>query len=503
MRKNPGARFCTARHNRSMKTANSAALVAAACRHIETAPTPPALHELAALAGLSPHHFHRLFKSVTGVTPKAYAESRRADKLREQLKQGKPVTEAIYASGFESNAAFYERSTALLGMSPRRFRKGGAAETIRFAIAQCTLGALLVAATGKGLCHIALGDDADALLRELQDRFPKADLIGGDAEFDGWVARVIGFVETPAIGLDLPLDIRGTAFQQRVWAALRSIPAGSIVSYADVAVHLGLPKSVRAVASACAANTLAVVIPCHRVLRSDHSLSGYRWGLARKQALLQREFKPHLPDHLRTPANEHLAGSDAAWFALICKVGPCELAQKAGREPYEALIRSVAYQQIHGRAAEAILGRFLALFPGQDFPAPAAVLSIDESRMRACGFSAGKASTIREIAQKTLDGVVPSRKEAERLGDDELIARLTTLRGVGRWTVEMLLMFTLVRPDVLPVDDFGVREGWRVLKGLGQQPGPKALGEIGRAWAPYRSTAAWYLWRALELSRKK
>jgi AraC family transcriptional regulator of adaptative response/methylated-DNA-[protein]-cysteine methyltransferase len=485
-------------------------LVAAACRRIESAENPLSLAELAADAGLSQYHFHRLFKAATGVTPKAYAQAHRTGQLQRSLSNGASVTDAIYASGFESNTAFYDKSREMLGMTPSRYRQGGKAETIRFAIGQCSLGAIIVAATAKGLCHIAIDDDAEALLRELQERFPKAELIGDDPDFDAWIAQVIGFVEAPAIGLDLPLDIRGTAFQQRVWRALSSIPAGSIVSYTDVAAHLGLPKSVRAVASACAANTLAVAIPCHRVLRSDGALSGYRWGLERKQALLQREHRPQLPEPLRTPANEHLVASDPVWFALICKVGACGLesnsergSDRTMRTPYEALMRSVAYQQIHGRAAEAILGRFLAHFPGQSFPEPAAVLALDEAAMRACGFSAAKTATMRGIAEKTLEGIVPTRSEAELLSDEALIARLTTLRGVGRWTVEMLLMFTLQRPDVLPIDDFGVREGWKVLKGLEHQPKPGELAVAAQAWAPWRSTAAWYLWRALELWRRK
>jgi AraC family transcriptional regulator of adaptative response/methylated-DNA-[protein]-cysteine methyltransferase len=478
-------------------------LIAAACRRIEAEETPLSLNELARDAGLSQYHFHRLFKANTGVTPKAYAQAHRTGQLQQKLANGASVTEAIYASGFEANTTFYDKSTELLGMKPNRFRQGGVSETIRFAIGQCSLGAIIVAATDKGLCHIAIDDDPDVLLRELQDRFPKAELVGDDPAFDTWIAQVIGFVEVPTIGLNLPLDIRGTAFQQRVWQALRTIPPGSIVSYTDVAEHLGIPKSVRAVASACAANTLAVAIPCHRVLRSDGALSGYRWGLERKQSLLQREFKPQLPEHLRNPATEHLAACDPAWFALINKVGLCRMEQKSEREPYQALVRSVAYQQIHGRAAAAILGRFIALFPGQDFPDPAAVLKVDDATMRACGFSASKTATIREIAQKTLDGVVPSRAEAEKLSDDELIARLTSLRGVGRWTVEMLLMFSLAREDVLPIDDFGVREGWKVIKGLERQPKPKELGEVGLAWAPHRSTAAWYLWRAADLARQK
>lgn len=204
-----------------------------------------------------------------------------------------------------------------------------------------------------------------------------------------------------------------------------------------------------------------------------------------------------------TLAAAHLAATDPAWAALITRVGPCSLQLKPEREPYEALVRAIAYQQIHGRAAEAILGRFLALY-GSDghFPDPEAVLLTDPDVLRGCGFSGRKVNTIIAIADGARSGLVPSAAEAATLADAALIERLTTLPGVGRWTVEMLLMFTLGRPDVLPVDDFGVREGWRLLMGLEAQPKPKALAELGQAWSPYRSTAAWYLWRAVELGRQ-
>lgn len=197
-------------------------------------------------------------------------------------------------------------------------------------------------------------------------------------------------------------------------------------------------------------------------------------------------------------ATDHLAASDPDWDALIARIGPCTLALKPQRQPYEALVRAIAYQQLHGRAAEAILGRFLALYPGKPFPLPEDILATEEAAMRACGFSASKVITIQGIAAGAQNGVVPTLQDAGMLSDEALIVRLITLRGVGRWTVEMLLMFTLGRPDVLPVDDFGVREGWRVFKSLDAQPTPKALAEIGKAWSPYRSTAAWYLWRAAE-----
>ncbi|KJK24851.1 6-O-methylguanine DNA methyltransferase [Burkholderiaceae bacterium 16] len=269
--------------------AQHAAIAAEACRAIERADNPPTLDTLAAQSGLSPYHFHRVFKAVTGLTPKAYADAHRARKLRTQLGRGGSVTEAIYDAGFNSNSRFYEASDQMLGMTASRYRAGGANTDIRFAVGECSLGSILVARSERGVCAILLGDDPDALARELQDQFPKANLIGGDAGFEQWIARVVGLIEAPSLGLDLPLDVRGTAFQERVWQALREIPPGATASYADVAARIGAPKAVRAVAQACGANHLAVAIPCHRVVRSDGNLSGYRWGVERKRELLERE----------------------------------------------------------------------------------------------------------------------------------------------------------------------------------------------------------------------
>jgi AraC family transcriptional regulator of adaptative response/methylated-DNA-[protein]-cysteine methyltransferase len=266
-----------------------AAAVAQACRAIERADELPSLAALAQSAGMSRFHFHRTFKQVTGVTPKAYAAARRAERVRSALGASGSVTAAIYDAGFNSSGRFYAASTDLLGMTPRDFRAGGPGAAIRFAVGQCSLGAILVAATHKGVCAIQLGDDPDALVRALQDRFAKAQLIGGDADFEKLVAKVVGFVEAPARGLDLPLDLRGTAFQQRVWEALRKIPAGTTATYTDIAKRIGRPKAVRAVAAACADNPVAVAIPCHRVVRLDGNLAGYRWGVARKRALLDKE----------------------------------------------------------------------------------------------------------------------------------------------------------------------------------------------------------------------
>lgn len=263
--------------------------VARACRLIDEAEEVPPLDQLAAAAGLSPHHFHRIFKQATGVTPRAYAEARRAARVAGTLQEAGSVTEAIYEAGYGSSGRFYETAGARLGMTPTAYRRGGAGEAIRFAVGACSLGSILVAATERGVCAILLGDDPEALLRDLQDRFPKAELIGGDAGFEVTVAQVVGLVEAPGTGLDLPLDIGGTAFQQRVWQALRAIPAGRTASYAEIARAIGEPAAVRAVARACGANPLAVAIPCHRVVRSDGGLSGYRWGVERKRDLLERE----------------------------------------------------------------------------------------------------------------------------------------------------------------------------------------------------------------------
>jgi AraC family transcriptional regulator, regulatory protein of adaptative response / methylated-DNA-[protein]-cysteine methyltransferase len=269
-----------------------ASIVAQACRAIELSAEVPSLTALAKAAGLSNNHFHRIFKAQTGITPKAYAAAHRSRRMRIELGKSASVTNAIYAAGFESSSRFYESSRALLGMTPKAFRAGGDGASIRFAIGDCSLGSLLVAASEKGICAILLGDDPDELAKELQDRFPQADLIGGDAAFEQLVTKVVAFVESPALGLDLPLDIRGTAFQRRVWEALRKIPAGSTTTYSEIAERLGHPNSARAVGQAIAANPLAVAIPCHRVIRTDGSLSGYRWGVERKNQLQQRERDP-------------------------------------------------------------------------------------------------------------------------------------------------------------------------------------------------------------------
>lgn len=271
--------------------AQHAATVAAACRQIEASDSLPALNDLAETAGLSAFHFHRVFKAATGLTPKGYAAAHRSRRVRQRLADGGSVTEALYDAGFNSNSRFYESADQLLGMKPGDFRAAGQNNDIRFAVGQCSLGAILVAQSERGICAILLGDDPHQLVCDLQDQFRRANLIGADAKFEQLIAHVVGFIEAPAIGLDLPLDVRGTAFQERVWQALREIPVGSTASYADIALRIGSPKAVRAVAQACGANSLAVAIPCHRVVRSDGNLSGYRWGVERKRELLEREGK--------------------------------------------------------------------------------------------------------------------------------------------------------------------------------------------------------------------
>jgi AraC family transcriptional regulator, regulatory protein of adaptative response / methylated-DNA-[protein]-cysteine methyltransferase len=269
--------------------AGYAVIIAKACRLIEQSEELPSLTALANAVELSPGYFHRLFKARTGLTPKAYAGAHQANRVREKLGRSSTVTEAIYDAGFNSNGRFYEKSTDILGMTPTQYRAGGTAEVVRFAVGQCSLGAILVASSEKGVASILIGDNPDTLVRDLQDRFRNARLIGGDSDYELLVARVVGIIEAPCLGLDLPLDVRGTAFQQRVWQALRDIPAGRTATYTDIARKIGSPKSVRAVAGACAANNIAVAIPCHRVVRNDGSLSGYRWGVERKRVLIDRE----------------------------------------------------------------------------------------------------------------------------------------------------------------------------------------------------------------------
>ena len=273
----------------SSNRAEQVALVAKACRAIEATDEALPLARLAGTVGLSQFHFHRLFKSVTGLTPKAYADGCRSARVREALAGRSSVTDAIYAAGFNSNSRFYAGAAGMLGMQPRHYRNGGGSETLRFAIGQCSLGSILVASSPGGVAAILLGDDPDALVRDLQDRFRNADLVGRDAGYETLVARVVGLVEAPGMGCDLPLDIRGTVFQQRVWQALREIPPGATSTYGEIADRIGATGGARAVAGACAANSLAVAIPCHRVVRQDGALSGYRWGIERKRTLLELE----------------------------------------------------------------------------------------------------------------------------------------------------------------------------------------------------------------------
>lgn len=266
--------------------------VARVCRLIEDAETPPTLAVLAQAAGLSAFHFHRVFRDVTGVTPAAYARARRAERVADRLQAAGSVTEAIYDAGYNAPSRFYAEAAERLGMTPDTYRRGGAGRRICFGIGPCSLGTILVATTERGVCAILLGDDPDALAADLRARFPAADLTDGDAAFGAWMARAVALVEAPGTRHDLPLDIAGTAFQQRVWAALRAIPAGTTATYTDIAQAIGAPGASRAVALACGANPVAVAVPCHRVVRADGSLSGYRWGIGRKRTLLDREGVP-------------------------------------------------------------------------------------------------------------------------------------------------------------------------------------------------------------------
>ena len=266
-----------------------AAKIARACRLIKSVAPTPGLQSLARSVGMSAFHFHRVFKRLVGLTPKAFALAHRAEQMRHALNKHESVTAAIYSAGFQSSSRFYVKSDQILGMRPNAFRKGGAGATIRFAVGTCSLGSVLVAASEKGICAILLGDDPTALAKDLRVRFPQAVLIEGNRAFNRVVSRVIRLVDRPQRSLNLPLDVRGTAFQQKVWRALREIPAGQTTTYTEIADRIGNPDAVRAVAGACAANAIAVAIPCHRVIRHDGSLAGYRWGVERKRSLLASE----------------------------------------------------------------------------------------------------------------------------------------------------------------------------------------------------------------------
>lgn len=285
-----GFRPCKRCRPRGPKLAEEqATAVAKACKLMAEADSAPNLETLAKTAGMSSFHFHRVFKSITGVTPRNYAAALRSKRVREKLPRSASVTDAIYDAGFNSSGRFYAKSNETLGMTPTDFRSGGKGASIRFAFGDSTLGAVLVAASERGICSISLGDQRQELQEDLQKRFPNAELVCADKEFARTVAAVVGLVEAPNGSFNLPLDIRGTAFQQKVWQALQKIPAGETMSYTELARRIGAPKAVRAAASACASNKLAIAIPCHRVVGASGGLTGYRWGIGRKKKLLERE----------------------------------------------------------------------------------------------------------------------------------------------------------------------------------------------------------------------
>lgn len=286
-----GFRACLrCRPSKNSRRYEMAQHIAAACRMIDAAEEEPRLEQLAKQSGLSTFHFQRTFKSLMGVTPKAYAQASRMKKFRKIIaNSNETITSAIYDAGYSSSSRFYETATRSLGMTPKRVRKGGQGVRMLFAIGECSLGSVLVASSAKGVCAMLMGDTPQIVLEDLQTRFPNADLNGNDPEYDQLIGHIIQFVDFPHKEFDLPLDIQGTAFQQRVWQALREIPVGETASYGEIANKIGAPRSYRAVAQACGANNIALAIPCHRVVRSDGGLSGYRWGIERKKNLLKIE----------------------------------------------------------------------------------------------------------------------------------------------------------------------------------------------------------------------
>jgi AraC family transcriptional regulator of adaptative response/methylated-DNA-[protein]-cysteine methyltransferase len=263
--------------------------IARACRRIERAEATQSLEKLARDVSLSPYHFHRLFKAIVGVTPKQYATACRLGRFRKALQSGQSVTAAIYVAGFGSSSRAYQGAACRLGMRPSAYRNGAMGERIRYASAPCSLGWVLVAATPRGVCAIELGDDPGDLALRLRRGFPKAEMEEGDPPLAAWVEQVVAFIDALGRPLDLPLDIHGTAFQQRVWRALQDIPPGGTASYAEIAKRMGQPNAARAVARACAANPVALAIPCHRAVGAGGGLRGYRWGVERKRTLLEGE----------------------------------------------------------------------------------------------------------------------------------------------------------------------------------------------------------------------
>jgi AraC family transcriptional regulator, regulatory protein of adaptative response / methylated-DNA-[protein]-cysteine methyltransferase len=265
------------------------ALIEQACEHMQNSASRLSLDELAHKVGMSPHHFHRVFKSIVGVTPKDYQQAILQKRMVNALDKSQSITEAIYDAGFNSAGRFYEGADAMLGMTAQSYRKEGSGVEIRYAVEPCALGVILVAATPRGVCAIEFGSSAHELVERLRGRFAQASFSPADETFRNWIGKILAYIEHPKTLLDMPLDVQGTVFQRRVWKALQDIPVGQTLSYTEVAEKIGQPSAARAVASACASNQIAVVIPCHRVVRSDGSLSGYRWGVERKAELLRRE----------------------------------------------------------------------------------------------------------------------------------------------------------------------------------------------------------------------
>lgn len=268
-------------------------VVRRACRSIASAAEPPRLAELAMQAGLSRFHFQRVFKRAMGMSPGDYYSAQRARRLETSLASLVPVDSAIYGAGFGSPSRVYERTRQLLGMTPAVYRRGAPGMRIRYAIARTTLGPMLAAATDRGICAVEFGANRAALESLLRERFHSARIEAADPALQAWLKCIIEFIEHPAQQPDVPLDLAGTVFQLRVWKALRAIPPGETLSYAQLAARIGMPRAARAVASACARNPAAIAVPCHRAIGGDGSLRGYRWGLERKEALLRRESVPN------------------------------------------------------------------------------------------------------------------------------------------------------------------------------------------------------------------